>query len=139
VASVAGRIRFADGTPMTGVSIGVFGEWTNHSITDAEGRFHVHAASPVHEGLVVWGPDQYAVSLASLKLKPDERTTLDLTVDRGLRLDAHVVDAGTGEPVAGAKIVLRRPGAHVSNSMQGGFAFATTDAGGAFAFPFLPA
>jgi hypothetical protein len=107
--------------------------------TDDEGRFHVHGDWVGDRTLGIVGPRGYSLHLAAVPMKVDERVFVDVVIDRGVALPARVVDAVSLAPVAGARVVLRRPGAHSLNVMQAGFATVLTDEDGRFRFEHVPA
>ncbi len=136
--SVAGTIRFTDGTPFAARRVGL---WMPGVVseTDADGRFHIHGERVGEREFTVTGPNEYFLGLGPVTLRAGERVNADLTIDRGYALEARVVDAVTGAPVAGGKVTLRRPGAHTQNVMQAGFGFVKTAVDGRFRFDLLPA
>jgi hypothetical protein len=66
---------------------------------------------------------------------PDQRVDVDVTIERGVDVASVVTDEGSGDPVAGVEVVLRRPGLQNVQAVAG---FATTDAEGRFRFEYLP-
>jgi RNA polymerase sigma factor (sigma-70 family) len=137
--SVVGVVRFKDGKPLANTRLALSGSPQVVAETDAEGRFHIHGDWVGNRDLTIVGPHDYALGLGPTEMRADQRIRVEFEIDRGVTLTATVRDARTREPIADAKVKIRRPGAHSTNSMQAGFAFAKTDDAGCARFEHLPA
>jgi RNA polymerase sigma-70 factor (ECF subfamily) len=138
--NVRGRVRFADGRPFAGRTLELWGTPAVRVVTDDEGRFLIRGDWVADRALHVVrdDPDGYTVCLADVSMRADETVEVDVTVEEGRTWRGRVVSARDGAPVEGARVTLRRPGAHATNVMQAGFAFAKSDAEGAFRLELLP-
>ncbi|MBL9089280.1 MAG: sigma-70 family RNA polymerase sigma factor [Planctomycetia bacterium] len=141
--SVAGTLRFEDGTPLAGVTVALTiapdqAEAVS-AVTDAEGRFHLHDTWVGDRPLTLVEADGTVLILRNVAMRPDERVTVDATVARGVTLAGVVRDRETGTPIGGAAVTLRRRGTHTGNMMQAGYGGARSDAHGRFRFRFVPA
>ena len=136
--SVAGVVRFEDGTPFAGARIGLLASRESTTETDADGRFHIHGTPVGDRVLTLVGTDGSVLGLASVTLRADSLVTADVTMERGATLSGAVRDAISGAPIPAASVELRRPEAHVQNAMQGGLGFATSDGEGRFRFDHVP-
>ncbi|MGE0191859.1 MAG: sigma-70 family RNA polymerase sigma factor [Planctomycetota bacterium] len=139
--SVAGRIRFADGTPLVGARVALWGSVSAEAITDAQGRYHIHAEW-VHPRAVFLRlgrddqPDSLGLILSSdVEMRGGALVMRDVVLDRGIDLESVVVDAYTGKPVGDVNVVLRR---QPLGTLQARAGFLRTDAEGRFRFPYVP-
>ncbi|MEZ6006510.1 MAG: sigma-70 family RNA polymerase sigma factor [Planctomycetota bacterium] len=140
--SVAGRIRFSDGTPLVGARIALWGSSKVVGTTDAQGRFHVHAdwVGPRSVYLRLGRddqPDYLGLILSSqVAMRAGELVMRDIELDRGIDLESRVVDGYTGKPLEGVKVVLRRQ--PLGGLQQARSGFLETDVEGRFRFPYVP-
>jgi len=132
--ALAGRVRFADGKPATGVRVEAATGWSGETphekretLTDADGRFRIDGlASAVHQVLV----ESAATGSSIVPLKkdvavPDE--SLDLVVEAGPAIEGRVIDV-RGRPVFDALVRASRRGEVWERETY-------TDAKGRFRFP----
>lgn len=137
--SVAGTIRFDDGTAMANANValtispGKAGRDT--TVTDTSGRFRFDDEWVGPRSLTLVQGDGTVVILREITLEPDQVVRVDVTVARGVTVSGTVVDARSREPVGGAWVTLRRPLDAVAQAIYGG---ATTDAEGRFRFERIP-
>ena len=68
-------------------------------------------------------------------MKRGERVMHDVTMKRGQTLEAQVIDAVTGNALAGTQVTLRK---HPSGPGQASSAFTGTNAHGVFVLPYVP-
>lgn len=141
--SVAGTLRLEDGTPMAGARVALTIVPTEKgaavATTNAEGRFHLHDQWVGERPLVLVERDGTVLILRNVAMRADARVTVEATVARGVAVSGVVRDASTRAPLAGARVTLRRRGAHSANALQAGYGGATTDASGQFRFRYAPA
>jgi len=136
--SVLGVLTLEDGKPFAHARVALWGTPQVPAETDAEGRFHIHGDWVGERDLTLLGDGGSSMSLAPVVMAADARVDVAITVVRGVTLSGIVREAVKRAPVAGAKVTVRRPGAHSKNGMQAGFCFATTDAEGRFRFEHVP-
>lgn len=100
-----GRVTRA-GRPLSRVSVSFSGDSsTETAITDADGRYEVSLESAPYEVSVREGtPDVFEVMDLPYRGEVDaQQTVFDVAIE-GVELRVHVIDAQTGEPVAGAGV-----------------------------------
>ncbi len=139
---VRGVIRFEDGEPLQGARVSLWGESRIYATTDAQGRFHLHDDWVAGRPVYLAGPNGVnGVDPFGFILGPDVRMVegatvrVEIVLERGMRVAAQVLAAATGEPIADAKIELRRwESGQLANPTQGGYGCARTDALGRFVF-----
>ncbi len=138
--SVAGTLRFEDGTPVVGVRLALWGRARVDVVTDEKGFFHLHGERVGDRQLYVKGERKSdCLILRPVSLKVDELVRVDFTIERGHEYRGVVLSARDGAPVVGIRFELRRPGAGSRRVVQGGYAVRRTDEKGRFHFQLLPA
>ena len=134
--SVAGVIRFDDGSPLAHCKLSLWGTPAVMGETDDQGRFHIHGDWVYDRVLCVRGDDEsYYMGLGTARMKADEVVELDLTIQRGFMLEGIITRAGTDEPVAGAAVHFRR---RDDGREQARFGLVNTDRAGRFRFEYMP-
>ena len=144
---LSGRVTFADTgkrVPHARLSINEWGEGhvgtsQNDFQTDAYGRFSANPSSGDHYSIRAQPPPGQLYLAASKELdwpKGAVEQSLDLALPRGVIIRGKVVEEGTAQPIAGAKVVFvsqRREGVE-----RGGQSRALTRADGSFEFAAVP-
>ena len=99
LARLTGRVHAADdGSSVPGATIST----GTHKVTSAlDGTFSLELPLDVPATLLAWS-DGFLPSTETITLGESESTEHDIVLTRGHPLDVTVVDADTGEPVAGA-------------------------------------
>jgi hypothetical protein len=149
--SIAGRVRFADGTPAAGVRVEAATGWADEAprderaaVTGADGRFRIDGlASAVHHVLVEAGSGPSITPLRRDVDVPDE--SLDLVVTGAPAIEGRVVDV-RGRPVFDVEVRARPtdkgPDMETRTDADGRFRLAGAGAGkydvevGEFGYPF---
>lgn len=136
--SVSGVLTFDDGKPFAHAKVALWGTPQVTAETDDEGKFHIHGDWVGDRDLTLLGTDGSVVGLAPVEMVADTRVAVEITIIRGVTVSGTVSEAVTLTPIVGAKVKVRRPGAHSKNSMQAGFCFGASDAEGQFRFEHVP-
>jgi RNA polymerase sigma-70 factor (ECF subfamily) len=139
---VRGLVRFEDGEPLRGARVSLWGESKVYAVTDERGQFHLHDDWVYGRAVYLAGPTgvrgdgSFGFILGpEVKMVEGETVTVEIVLKRGARVRPRVLSAATGEPVAGAKIELRRwDGDRMATDAQGAYGCTGTDATGAFGF-----
>lgn len=141
--SVAGTLRLEDGTPLAGATVALTIAPNEAgavlAVTDEAGRFHLHDTWVGDRPLTLVERDGTVLVLRNVAMRPDERVTVEATVERGVAVAGTVRDGTTREPLEGAWVTLRRRGSLPESQMQAGYGGARTDAAGRFRFRHVPA
>jgi RNA polymerase sigma-70 factor (ECF subfamily) len=130
-----GRVLAPDGTPLRHAKLELTSGVPVHTETDAEGRFSIPRGWSGERGLFITLPGGGQFALAVLAPESD----LEIRMIAGHVLEGGVVHAGTRNPVAGAHVRFRRPGATGAGIVQGRWVHARTDDDGRFRVEHLPA
>lgn len=125
---VRGRVT-RDGRPLPNAMVsfmprGATSQTRSSSTTDESGQYSINVATGSYNVMVM---DLEKFSPYSTTYDVRGSSTFDIEI-RTTQLRGRVIDAATGEPVAGAAVQIRRPGNDAFMSMRQ----AETDAGGSF-------
>jgi RNA polymerase sigma factor (sigma-70 family) len=111
---ITGRVTYADtgeSAPHARVTVGTqnekFSAWAGDFETDAQGRFRANPRVGDRYNLTVFAPENEPYLTASKDFawrKGALEHTVDLVLPRGVRIRGRVVEEGSGEPIAGARI-----------------------------------
>ena len=135
--SVAGKLIYDDGTPVSGKRVALWGSSRIEDVTDEHGAFHLHGEWVASRGVYFRGPHEWdALHIKEVQMKKDERVFVHLTVQRGHELEGTLRDARTGDALIDTQVILRRPRLH--NAVQAGYASDHTDENGTFRIDHLP-
>lgn len=116
---VRGRVLSAAGLPVVGavVRAEVSGQLRSAAVrvpttvTDADGAFGLDGIYPDHPyAIVVLSPVGAEHRVGPVRAAVDETSTLDVTLPEPRFVDALVLDAATGRPIAGAHVAATVPG-----------------------------
>jgi hypothetical protein len=106
--------------------------------TDAQGRFHIHGEWGTERDLVFRGPNDYSLSIDTVKLRVNERVEFEAVVQAGFDLGGTVTRFDDGGKIAGASIRLTRDEEGL-DARQAAWGWVDTDANGRFLFRHVPA
>lgn len=101
--SLAGRVLARDGRPVAGARIRLFDQNSTEARTDLEGRFRLDGLPPTPLSAEV---SKSGFVTARVSLTPVDKAFL-VTLERSATIRGAVVEARSGLPVAGARILLR--------------------------------
>jgi hypothetical protein len=137
--SVRGRVTYADtGLPAAHARID-FTILINHSETDGEGRFEIHAAGRERTLFLISPPkDQPYLGLRrSVEWNPGEIVkTVDFALPRGALVRGKVTEEGSGKPVERAEVIFHPGFDLVANPPERGSTVTGSD--GSFQFGAMP-
>lgn len=118
-ASLAGRVTDPDGRPVTGAVVRWISTYdaarlVRRATTGADGKFLLTKLPASMRSTGRWiteadstiAVDADGFAPLTVRQPPDLGTPLDLRLSRGAIVVGRVVDAGSGDPVAGARVIL---------------------------------
>ena len=119
-AALAGRVvRKGTTTPISGASVRV-ADSRYKTETDTSGRFQFEAI-PGTQTTLECSADGYAPSSTSWNLPPNQRSAVELELERRTVLTGRLVDATNNEPIRNATIRIRGTGLSTESDSDGHF------------------